>query len=49
VLVLSFYLLTVVVKSLDRRPELRPDLLIWLPNLLFLALGIWLFTRIDRK
>ncbi len=49
VLVLSFYLLTVVLKSLDRRPELRPDLLLWLPNALFIALGLWLFSRIDRK
>jgi lipopolysaccharide export system permease protein len=49
ILVLSFYLLTVVVKWLDRRPEFRPDLLMWLPNVLFIALAIWLFTRIDRK
>jgi lipopolysaccharide export system permease protein len=49
VLVLSFYLLTVVVKWLDRRPELRPDLLIWLPNVIFLGLAAWLFTRIDRR
>lgn len=48
-LVLGFYLSTVVVKSLDRHPEFRPDLLIWLPNLLFLGLGAWLFTRIDRR
>ncbi len=48
-LVLSYYLLTVVVKWLDRRPELRPDLLIWLPNVAFIALGVWLFSRIDRK
>ena len=48
VLVLSFYLLTVVVKSLDQHPEFRPDLLLWLPNLLFVALGVWLFTRIER-
>ena len=48
-LVLSFYLLTVVVKWLDRRPDLRPDLLLWLPNVLFIALGVWLFTRIDRR
>ncbi len=49
VLVLSFYLLSVMVKWLDRRPELRPDLLLWFPNLLFIALGAWLFLRIDRK
>jgi lipopolysaccharide export system permease protein len=48
-LVLGFYLLTVVVKWLDRRPELHPDYLLWLPNVLFLGLAIWLFTRIDRK
>ena len=49
VLVLGYYLLTVMVKWLDRHPEFRPDLLLWLPNLAFLALGIWLFSRIDRK
>jgi lipopolysaccharide export system permease protein len=48
-LVLAFYFLTVAIKWLDRRPELRPDLLLWLPNVLFIGLGVWLFTRIDRK
>lgn len=48
-LVLSYYLLTVMVKWLDRQPEYRPDLLLWLPNLIFLALGVWLFSRIDKK
>ncbi|MSU47547.1 MAG: YjgP/YjgQ family permease [Opitutus sp.] len=49
VLVLSYYLLTVMVKWLDRHPEYRPDLLLGLPNLIFIGLGLWLFTRIDRK
>lgn len=48
-LVLGFYFLSVVVKWLDRRPELRPDLLLWLPNILFVGLGVWLFSRIDRR
>jgi len=48
-LTLSYYLLTVAVKALDRHPEYRPDLLLWVPNLLILALGLWLFSRIDRK
>ena len=48
-LVLSYYLLTVMVKWLDRHPEYRPDLLLWLPNLLFLALGVWMFTRIEQR
>ncbi len=48
-LVLSYYVLTVMVKWLDRHPEYRPDLLLWVPNLLFLALGVWLFTRIEQR
>ena len=48
-LVLCYYILTLLVKWLDRHPEYRPDLLIWLPNVLFIGLGLWLFTRIDRK
>jgi lipopolysaccharide export system permease protein len=49
VLVLGFYMLTVAVKWLDGRPELRPDLLLWLPNVLFIGLALWLFARIDRR
>ncbi len=48
-LVLSYYVLTVMVKWLDRHPEYRPELLLWLPNLLFLALGVWMFTRIESR
>jgi len=48
-LVLGFYVLTVAIKWLDRHPAWRPDLLIWLPNAIFLGLGLWLFTRIERK
>jgi len=48
-LTLGYYLLTVAVKALDRHPEYRPDILIWVPNLLIIGLGIWLFTKIDRK
>jgi lipopolysaccharide export system permease protein len=48
-LVLGYYMLTVMIKWLDRHPEYHPDLLLWLPNLLFLALGVWLFSRVDRK
>ncbi|MDP3070408.1 MAG: LptF/LptG family permease [Opitutaceae bacterium] len=47
-LVIGFYLLTAAVKALDRHPEYRPDLLLWLPNVLFLTLGVRLFRRIAR-
>ncbi len=48
-LVLGYYIILVAVKWLDRRPEFRPDLLIWLPNLIFLGLGGWLFSRYERS
>jgi lipopolysaccharide export system permease protein len=49
VLALGYYFLTVMVGWLDRHPEYRPDLLLWLPNLIFLGLGLWLFQRLDRR
>ena len=48
-LALGYYFLTVMVGWLDRHPEYRPDLLLWVPNLIFIGLGIWLFRRIDRR
>jgi len=49
ILTLSYYLLNVAVKALDRHPEYRPDLLIWVPNLVIIGLGVWMFTRLDKK
>jgi lipopolysaccharide export system permease protein len=37
------------VKVLDRHPEYRPDLLLWLPNILLLGFGLWMLTRIERR
>lgn len=48
-LALGYYMLTVMVSWLDRHPEYHPDLLLWLPNAIFLGLGVWLFTRIERQ
>jgi lipopolysaccharide export system permease protein len=47
-LAMGYYFLTVVIGWLEDRPELRPDLLMWLPNLIFLGVGLWLFWRMDR-
>lgn len=46
-LVMSYYFLTICVGWLDNRSEWRPDLLIWLPSLLFLGIGGWLFRRMS--
>jgi lipopolysaccharide export system permease protein len=48
-LVLGYYFLTVMVKWLDRHPEYRPELLLWVPNLVFLGLAVWLFRRTENQ
>jgi lipopolysaccharide export system permease protein len=48
VLAMGYYFLTVMISWLENHPELRPDLLLWLPNLIFLGVGLWLFWRVDR-
>lgn len=48
-LVLGYYMATVMVKWLDRQPALRPDLLLWLPNVALIVLAFWLFRRIERS
>ena len=48
ILALAYYLFVVVIGWLDQHPEYRPDLLLWVPNLLFLTLGLWLLRRLDR-
>lgn len=48
ILALTYYCLSVMVGWLDVHPEYRPDLLLWIPNLVFLSLGLWLLRRLDR-
>ena len=48
-LAMAYYFATVVVGWFDNKPEFRPDLLMWLPNLGFQALGIWMFYKTDRS
>jgi lipopolysaccharide export system permease protein len=48
-LALGYYFATVAIGWLDHHPEYRPDLLLWVPNLLMFGLGVWLFTRIDKS
>lgn len=48
-LTIGYYFCTVVVSWFDGRPEFRPDLLMWVPNLGFQALGAWMFYKVDRQ
>ena len=44
-----WYFSTIVVQWLEKSPSLRPDLLIWLPNIGFQILGIILFRRVSGR
>ncbi|CAI8298999.1 MAG: Uncharacterised protein [Opitutia bacterium UBA7350] len=48
VVALIFYSLMISVNWLQGIDWLRPDLLIWLPNILFQSLGIYLLARTNR-
>jgi lipopolysaccharide export system permease protein len=48
-LVLGYYVLLTMVKWSDKHPEYRPDLLLWVPNLLFLAIGFHLLRRVENS
>lgn len=47
-LAMAYFFVTVVVGWFDNKPQFRPDLLMWVPNLMFQALGIWMFRKVDR-
>jgi len=47
-LALGYYFVTIAVGWFDNYPALRPDLLMWLPNLVFQGLGLWMFYKVDR-
>jgi len=47
-LALAYYFLTVMVEWLNGHPELRPDLLLWTPNLIFVVVAVWLHRRAER-
>lgn len=47
-LALGYYFATVMAGWVDNNPGLRPDLLVWVPNIVFQGLGFWLFYKVDR-
>ena len=48
VIAMSYYFLIIMVSWLEGHPSLRPDLLIWLPNLIFQSIGFWMIYRAIR-
>lgn len=48
VIAMTYYFLIIAVSWLEGLPALRPDLLIWLPNIIFQAAGFYLIQRANR-
>lgn len=49
VLSMTFYFILIVIDWMQKMPDVRPDLLLWAPNLIFQGAGVWLFRRVDRQ
>jgi lipopolysaccharide export system permease protein len=48
IIAMTYYLLVIAVSWLEGVPALRPDLLVWLPNIMFQAVGFYLIQRANR-
>ncbi|MEX0325002.1 MAG: LptF/LptG family permease [Puniceicoccaceae bacterium] len=42
---MTYYIVLVVIGWLENSPHLRPDILVWMPNMVAQALGFWLLIR----
>jgi lipopolysaccharide export system permease protein len=43
-----YYLMIIYAMSLKEKPNAYPDLIIWIPNILFQSLGFWLIWRSNK-
>jgi lipopolysaccharide export system permease protein len=48
VIAMAYYSSLILIGWTEQKPHLRPDLLVWLPNLVAQALGFWLLLRANR-
>jgi lipopolysaccharide export system permease protein len=49
VVAFSYFIIIVLTDNVKHKPALHPEYLIWLPNILYLALGGTLFFRLARR
>lgn len=45
----TYFFLIIMVDTVKNKDSWHPDLLVWLPNIVFMALGGWLFLRLSRR
>jgi LPS export ABC transporter permease LptF len=44
-----YFLFIIIADTVKERPDFHPELLVWLPNVLFIALGLGMFFRLHRR
>jgi len=49
IIAVTYYVMLTTARTMRHEEHLYPHLLVWVPNLLFLALGTWLFLRLSRR
>jgi len=49
VVAVVYFLFIIIADTLRGNPRLHPELLVWFPNVLFLALGAWMFWRLSKQ
>ena len=49
VIAFGYFFFIIVADTFHENARAMPVLLVWLPNILFTALGIWLFSRLARR
>ena len=49
VIAFGYFFFIIIADTFHETPHAMPVLLVWLPNILFTGLGIWLFSRLTRR
>lgn len=49
VIAIAYFFFVILADTLRNTPKVHPELLVWLPNALFISLGIFLFFRLSRR
>jgi lipopolysaccharide export LptBFGC system permease protein LptF len=49
VIAIVYFLFIIVADTFRDKPSAMPHLLMWLPNIIFIGLGLILFLRLSRK
>jgi len=44
-----YFFFIIIADTVRDNPKLHPELLIWMPNVLFIGLGLWMFIGLARK